>query len=197
MIASSSRKELIVVGGPNGSGKTTLAKELIADQKITYISADDISYELAPDNPESVRVQAGKEFFKRLESSITNEENVLIESTLSGKSLYSLIERYQHEHDYSITIVFVYLANADVCVERVAIRVEKGGHKVPVEDIKRRFSRSLYNFWNLYRRLSDSWYLFYNSDDSFEEVARNIGQEQFVLDEELFSNFQKIIEDHE
>jgi predicted ABC-type ATPase len=197
MINSSLRKELIVVGGPNGSGKTTLAKELIADQKITYISADDIAYELAPENPESVRVQAGKQFFKRLEEAITNEVNVLIESTLSGKSLHSLIERYQREHDYSITVVFIYLANADVCVERVAIRVEKGGHEVPVKDIKRRFSRSLSNFWNLYRRLSDKWYLFYNSDDSFEEVARSINREQFVLDEELFSNFQKIIGYHE
>ncbi|WP_340107012.1 AAA family ATPase [Rhodohalobacter sp. 8-1] len=197
MIKSYLCKELIVVGGPNGSGKTTLAKELIADQNITYISADDIAYELAPKNPESVRVQAGKEFFSRLEETIRNEENVLIESTLSGKSLFSLIERYQHEYDYSVTIVFVYLANADVCVERVAIRVEKGGHEVPVEDIKRRFSRSLSNFWNMYRKLSDKWYLFYNSDDSFEEVARNVDQEQFVLDEKLFSNFQKIIEDHE
>lgn len=197
MIESSSRKELIIVGGPNGSGKTTLAKEFIADQKIAYISADDIAYELDPENPESVRVQAGKEFFKRLELSIENEKNILIESTLSGKSLSSLIERYQREHGYSVTVVFVYLANIDICVERVAIRVEKGGHKVPVEDIKRRFGRSLYNFWNLYRKLSNKWYLFYNSDDNFEEVARNIEQAQFVLDEELFSNFQQIIEDNE
>tara|TARA_R110002126_G_scaffold1440_2_gene8262 strand:+ start:61 stop:654 length:594 start_codon:yes stop_codon:yes gene_type:complete len=197
MIKSSSRKELIVIAGPNGSGKTTLAKELIADQKITYISADDIAYELAPKNPESVRVQAGKEFFKRLGASITNEENILIESTLAGKSLASLIKEYQYEHGYTITVVFVYLANADICVERVAIRVEKGGHEVPVIDIKRRFSRSLSNFWNLYRALSDKWYLFYNSDDSFEEVARNVDQEQFVLDEELFSKFQLMIEDYE
>ena len=68
-----------------------------------------------------------------MEEAIRNEENVLIESTLSGKSLSSLIERYQREYNYSITVVFVYLANVDVCVERVAIRVEKGGHKVPVK----------------------------------------------------------------
>jgi len=197
MIKSFLRKELIIVGGPNGSGKTTLAKELIADQKITYISADDIAFELAPDNPESVRVQAGKEFFKRLESAIMNKENVLIESTLSGKSLLSLIDRYQREHDYAISIVFVYLANAEVCVERVAIRVEKGGHMVPVDDIKRRFSRSLTNFWNLYRKLSDSWYLYYNSDDSFEVVARNVDKEKFVLDEQLFSNFRAMVKNYE
>jgi|AntRauTorckE6833_2_1112554.scaffolds.fasta_scaffold127989_1 predicted ABC-type ATPase len=96
--------------------KSSSRKELIADQK-TYISADDIAYELAPNNPESVHVQAGKEFFKRLKSAITNDENVLIESTLIGETHSSLIENYQREHEYSVTIVFVYLANADVCVD--------------------------------------------------------------------------------
>lgn len=197
MIESSLRKKLIVVGGPNGSGKTTLAKEIITHQNITYISADDIAYELAPDNPKSVRVQAGKEFFKRLETSISNEESILIESTLSGKSLFSLLERYQRENDYSITIVFIYLANVNVCVERVSVRVEKGGHKVPVKDIERRFPRSLYNFWNLYRKLSNRWYLFYNSDDSFEEVAKRVSQEQIVRNEELFGNFRKMARNYE
>lgn len=51
------------------------------------------------------------------------------ESTLSGKSLSTIIEKYPHIHDYSITVVFIYLANATECVERVAIGVEKGGIK--------------------------------------------------------------------
>jgi predicted ABC-type ATPase len=81
--------------------------------------------------------------------------------------------------------------------KRVASRVEKGGHMVPVDDIKRRFSLSLTNFWNLYRKLSGSWYLFYNSDDSFEEVARNVDKEKFVLDEQLFSNFNTMVKNYE
>ncbi|MEX2402519.1 MAG: AAA family ATPase [Balneolales bacterium] len=197
MIKSNSNKQFIVVGGPNGSGKTTLAIEIIADQKITYISADDIAYELAPNNPESVRVKAGKLFFERLNTAVFNEENILIESTLSGKSLLSMIDKYQREHNYSIVFVFVYLTNADVCAERVAIRVKKGGHHVPITDIKRRFNRSLDNFWNLYRPISDKWYLFYNSDDDFKEIARNLEQELFVLDDVLFINFQKMIKNHE
>lgn len=197
MLKSSPSKELIVVGGPNGSGKTTLSKELIAEQKITYISADDIAYELALNKPESVRIQSGKEFFRRLEKSVKNGENILIESTLSGRSLSSLIKKYKREYNYSVTVVFVYLANADICVKRVAIRVDKGGHEVPLIDIKRRFYRSLSNFWNLYRRISDNWYLFYNADDSFEEIARNFGKKQYVLDEELFRNFQDKMETNE
>ncbi len=197
MLYTSNEKELIIVGGPNGVGKTTLAKEIIADQHVTYVSADDIAYKLAPDNPESVRIQAGKLFFERLNSAVSRGENILIESTLSGKSLLPIIDRYQNEHNYSVALVFIYLATVDICIERVAIRVKKGGHYVPVSDIKRRFNRSLYNFWNLYRPISNQWYIFYNSDDDFKGVARSLEQELFVLDEELFSKFQKMISYHE
>jgi len=94
MIENTLQKQLIVVGGPNGSGKTTLALEILAEKCIEYISADDIAYELAPENPESVRIQAGKEFFKRLELAVQQRKNILIESTLSGKTLLPILSRY-------------------------------------------------------------------------------------------------------
>lgn len=52
--------ELIIIGGPNGSGKTTLAKEYLTFSDYKYLSADDIAFELNPESPASVRLQAGK-----------------------------------------------------------------------------------------------------------------------------------------
>jgi predicted ABC-type ATPase len=63
MILTQYQNTLFVVGGPNGSGKTTLARELFESQDATYISADDIAYELNPQNPYLARIQSGKEFF--------------------------------------------------------------------------------------------------------------------------------------
>jgi predicted ABC-type ATPase len=139
-------KELVIIAGPNGSGKTTFAKEYLKVSNYKYLSADDIAYELDPNNPSSVRLKAGKEFFHRFEQHIGNRNNLLIESTLSDKSLTRIIEQVQETGDYFITIVFIFLDNEQLCIERVKTRVEKGGHFVPEEDIIRRFGRSLFIF---------------------------------------------------
>lgn len=197
MIEDSTEKQIIVVGGPNGAGKTTLSREIVVEKDFTYISADDIAYELDPENPEDVRIQAGKEFFRRLDSAIQSDENILIESTLSGKTLLPILKQSKNKHNYSIVVVLIYVSNVDFCIERVATRVQKGGHAVPLEDIKRRFHRSLKNFWNLYRHQSDHWYLFYNAEDDFQEVARQLEHDLYVLDESLFVTFKKMVEEDE
>jgi len=197
MTKSSTEKQLIIVGGPNGSGKTTLALEIVAEKEITYISADDIAYELNPENPEEVRIRAGKEFFSRLDSAIQNEENILIESTLSGKTIGPIIKRCKNKYNYSVVIVFIFVSNVDFCAERVAIRVQKGGHDVPLVDIKRRFHRSMKNFWINYRHECDLWYLYFNADDDFQEVARHLQNEMYVLDESLFIRFKQMVKKDE
>ena len=36
-------KKLYIIAGPNGSGKTTLAKELVKEDKIAFLNADEIA----------------------------------------------------------------------------------------------------------------------------------------------------------
>lgn len=122
---------------------------------------------------------------------------MLIESTLSGKSLTRIIKSVQETSDYFVTLVFIFLDNAELCIERVETRVEKGGHHVPKEDISRRFGRSLINFWHKYRLLVDQWQLFYNTEDSFQEVAHQGESEIYIYDEPLFDYFKQLIKDYE
>lgn len=88
-----------------------------------------------PENPEEVRIRAGKEFFRGLQSAIQNEENILIESTLSGKTLVPILKQCKIKHNYSIVVAFIFVSSVEFCAERVATRVQKGGHNVPLEDI--------------------------------------------------------------
>lgn len=183
MLDTRNHKTLFVVGGPNGSGKTTLAKELIESLGATYISADDIAYELNPSDPHSVRIQAGKQFFRRLETVAQNGDNIIVESTLAGKSLLPVMDRLRERYGYATVIAFIYLANEQICAERVSIRVRKGGHFVPFEDIQRRFKRSMVNIWSTYRVKCDAWHLFYNSSEGFQEVARSGDLQDIVLND--------------
>ena len=43
-------------------------------------------------------------------------------------------------------LFFLFLTEPEVAIRRVAARVDKGGHDVPAEDIRRRFDRTFDNF---------------------------------------------------
>ena len=188
--------KLIVVGGPNGSGKSTFALKHSALSGIRYIGADQIAAELSPGNPFSARIEASRQFILRIRESIDRKESMIVESTLSGKSLRNLIREAQIA-DFEITVIFVFLETADTCVQRVKQRVELGGHDVPEGDIRRRFNRSIANFWNIYRTLADFWLLVYNSETAPENVAFGNESHSIVRINELFDKFQALLESND
>jgi predicted ABC-type ATPase len=57
------------------------------------------------------------------------------------------------------------LPSVEFAIERVKLRVAKGGHNVPEIDIKRRFERSWSNFNEIYKKLADYWVVFDTSGD--------------------------------
>ena len=129
---------------------------------------------------------------RRLSTALAASESLVVESTLAGRTLRHTI-RHARSVGFLITIVYLYLDDEDACVERVKERVQKGGHSVPEIDVRRRFWRSLRNFWALYRPLADHWLLVYNSDRQPSDVAIGTGDDISVRDEELFTLFQQLI----
>ena len=80
----------------------------------------------------------------RTDAHIAAGRSFLLETTLSGNREVRLIERLRAA-GYCIDVYFVCLSSAEVNIQRVRLRVLKGGHDVPVEDIVRRYERSLAN----------------------------------------------------
>lgn len=179
-------KDLIVVGGPNGAGKTTFVRSYLQLRPLKYLSADDIAANLSPANPERVRIEAGREFSRRLRQSIDQGESVLVESTLSGRSLLHAMERARRV-GYHVEIIFTFVEAPEICLSRIRERVRSGGHDVPEDDVRRRFYRSLRNFWSIYRQQASLWYLFYNGEVAFPLVAFQHEDQVDIQDQEYFS----------
>ncbi|MCA9045851.1 MAG: AAA family ATPase, partial [Planctomycetaceae bacterium] len=187
------KPQLLVVGGPNGSGKTTVAMQYADAEGMGYIGADAIAASLNPDDPTAARIEAGKHFIRSFNSAIANRLSCVVESTLSGRSFRNhIIEACKC--GYEVTIVFVFVDSVDACVARVAERVRKGGHDVPEADIRRRYHRSIRNFWTLYRELADSWVVLYNGGSGIQDVSVGSGPELTVRDATLHATFLTRVE---
>ena len=135
---------------------------------------------------------AGREFLWRLEAGLLGEGSLVVESTLAGRSFARMISTAKAA-GFSISIVYLYLKSVDHCIDRIVARVKRGGHDVPEADIRRRFARSVSNFWHLYRPFADEWIVVYNSGDKPLEVAQGRGDEVTVRDAELFELFQTLL----
>jgi predicted ABC-type ATPase len=86
-------KELIVVAGPNGAGKSTFIAGFLSEQSWPYLSADAIAAELAPDNPASRQIEAGRIFLDRLEERLAGDIDFVVETTLSGRTWNSYLTK--------------------------------------------------------------------------------------------------------
>ena len=187
-------KELIVAAGPNGAGKSTFVGRFLAERPMPYLCADAIAAAFSHLDPMSQQIAAGREFLRRTEAQLAGEADFVVETTLSGRTMRSHLARAR-EAGFEITIVFIYLDSADTCVVRVRERVRRGGHSVPEDDIRRRFSRSCANFWHVYREIADQWVVYYNGGSGLAEVAFGYPDGFAVCHEDLFSRFLEYAED--
>ena len=184
-------KELIIIGGANGSGKTTFAIPYVEELKYDFLNADEIAQKLEKEGKSNSLIKAGRIFFARLNGNINENINFVVETTLSGSYINKVATKAKNA-GYTIALIYIFLDNPDLCIERVKTRVLKGGHDVPVEDIVRRFYRSKSNFWNNVVFMADKWILLYNGEDGFQQVAIGVDNEYSVENELLFNKFREI-----
>lgn len=185
-------KTLFIIAGANGSGKSTLASELLPEKHLEFLNADDIAKEICPKNIESVKITAGKELIKRLKIFFEQEKSFAIETTLAGNNHLKTIKQAK-ELNYNVSIIYTFVENPEICINRIKVRVLNGGHDIPDEDVIRRYYRSKNNFWRKYKNIVDNWMLFYNGVEKTELVASGIKEDYNILNEATFELLQKDI----
>lgn len=176
--------EVFVLGGPNGAGKTTVAAALLPRklQVDRFINADFIAKGLSPHAPETSAMEAGRSMLRRIRTLRDHGETFAFESTLASRSFVGFLRGCQRA-GYIVHVIYVALESADLAVQRVKLRVERGGHDIPEAVVRRRYERSVNNLLQLYLPLADGWSVWDNSGDSFVSVAhRGENGEPSVVD---------------
>lgn len=154
---------VLVFAGPNGAGKSTHADALLASVGVqTFVNADFIARGLAGKNPDAVAVLAGRIMLKRIKELAAERMDFAFESTLSSRSFAPFLKKLRQQ-GYHVAIYYFSLPSSALALRRVRLRVALGGHDVPAEVVKRRFGRSLDNFFHLYAAHADEWIMFDNS----------------------------------
>ncbi|HVF68569.1 MAG TPA: zeta toxin family protein [Pyrinomonadaceae bacterium] len=196
MLRTPNSKPLVIaIAGPNGAGKTTLAPFLLRERfGITeYVNADTIALGLSAFRPEGAAFEAARVMLKRLRALADGGGDFAFETTLATRSYATWLEDLKRR-GYSFQLIFLWLRNVELALERVKRRVLTGGHGVPEDVVRRRYVRGARNFFRSYQPLADSWVLYDNSV-SGAEVKVAVGEGVSVtelLEESLWREFEKV-----
>ena len=164
---SSQQPILYIIAGPNGAGKTTASFNVLPTllNCREFVNADEIARGLSPFDVESVAIQAGKLMLERIEFLLKQGHTFAIETTLATNSYTNLVSRAQGL-GYEVHLLFFWLSSPEVAYERVARRVEEGGHNIPRGVIERRYWRGLKNLFEKYIPIVDYWAIYDNNSSS-------------------------------
>lgn len=134
-----------IYAGVNGAGKSTLYDSEHMDAGIKRVNADEILMKNGGDwrNVKDI-MTASKEAIRQVNRYLMDGVSFCQETTLSGKSILNNIKEAK-ERGFSIMLLYVGVDSPEIAIERVKARVQKGGHGVAEEDIRRRYYRSLDN----------------------------------------------------
>lgn len=156
-----------MIAGPNGSGKSSLysGTEIEAfDQSIWIINPDLLTERIRKVEKlaqEEANLEAVIRIEAWLEASIRAHHTIGVETVLSTDKYRRLVLEAKNRQ-FEFRLIYIVLASPDLNVERVRLRVKKGGHDVPETKIRERWFKSIHQLpWFLKR--SDQAWIFDNS----------------------------------
>lgn len=165
-------KNLYIISGCNGAGKTTASFTILPEilNCKEFVNADEIAKGLSPFQPENVSFEAGRIMLNRINELLEKEITFAFETTLATKSYKSKIIEAKAK-GYKVKLLFFWLQNVTLACERVKTRVLEGGHNIPSETIKRRYTRGIKNLFEIYLPIVDDVMIFDNSLGLNEIIA--------------------------
>lgn len=158
------RPTLIITAGPNGAGKTTIMTQLAKHgwlKGMVYQNQDFIAQNLFGGwNDEGAIKKSEAYCYEEREACLREMKSIAFE-TVSGVTKLDFVKRAKAA-GYHVIYIYISTASPTIHASRVAIRVMKGGHSIPIKTIISRYMESLLNSRALVR-VADVSYIFDNT----------------------------------
>lgn len=148
---------LWIVAGPNGAGKSTLVNRApLVDmlENAQLLNADDRTleklrklgyggFEEAPNSVlEATFVSAAKEVESELPIQLQLGHKVCVETVLSTEKYKAVVEMVRAGGGF-VGLIYVGIRSPELLAARIAARVRRGGHDVPLDRLAPRWKRSI------------------------------------------------------
>ena len=146
-------RQLYVFAGPNGAGKSTFAASMIpentpifdGDKKFAELKA--FFYDL--DESYIWLSITDTHFPEWKEKMIKGEKDAAFETNFRDPEVINSVKQFM-KAGFESRLIFMGLDSVEASIERVELRVAKGGHNVSVEYININFEKSLANLFEFY-----------------------------------------------
>lgn len=185
---------LYILAGCNGAGKTTASYTFLPEilDCREFVNSDEFAKSLSPFDPSVASVSASRYMLRRIQYLLDRGADFSIETTLATRSMVSIINEARAK-SYVITILYLWVQSPEIAIQRVRDRVETGGHNIPEEVLRRRYSTGLQYLFDIYMPICDRWMIADNSGPTFVLIAEGDDKRTIIKDEEKFRKIRKTL----
>ena len=157
--------EMIIIAGPNGSGKTSVTQKFLHHEwaeGTLYINPDEVARDKFGDWNSAEAVRKAADYCASLrEECLREHRSFVFETVMSAEDKVDFIIRAK-KAGFFIRLFFISTAHPSINAARIANRVMKGGHDVPIPKIISRYYKSIENCHTV-SRVVDRLYVYDNS----------------------------------
>ena len=159
--------EMIIIAGPNGSGKTSVTQKFLHHEwaeNILYINPDEVANNKFGDwNSVEAILKAANYCAELREKCLQEHKSFVFETVMSAEEKVDFIIRAK-QAGFFIRVFFISTSHPSINAARIANRVMKGGHDVPISKIISRYYKSIENCKSI-AHIVDRLYVYDNSID--------------------------------
>jgi len=149
---------LFVLAGTNGAGKSSLLGALLDQAGVEYFNPDTAAGQIRQANPglrpAEANSAAWKEGVRLLAAALRGRLTFALETTLGGTTILGMLEQALAA-GIEVRMWYVGLSSPELHIARVRARVQRGGHDIPEERIRERYTKSRLNLIRLLPRLTE------------------------------------------